>query len=99
MLFRSALQVKIQDFNGPTMELTSPLMKKSGIVVDIPAEPKVNLPDDFLIDMIRVNTGSGTWDTNSKAAINLSNGMLVVSQTPAVLKEIEALLGLLGQYQ
>jgi type II secretory pathway component GspD/PulD (secretin) len=94
-----ALQVKIQDFNGPVMELTSPLTKKSGIILEIPSEPKVNLPDDFLIDMIKVNTGSGTWDTNPKAAINLNNGMLVVSQTPAVLKEIDALLGLLGQYQ
>jgi type II secretory pathway component GspD/PulD (secretin) len=94
-----ALQVKIQDFNGPVMELTSPLSKKSGITIDLPSDPKVSLPDDFLIDMIRVNTGNGTWDTNPKAAINLSNGMLVVSQTPSVLREIDALLGKLGQYQ
>ena len=94
-----ALQVKLQDFNGPSMELTSPLSKRSGIVIDIPSEPKVNLPDDFLVDMIRVNTGNGSWDSNPKAAISLNNGMLVVSQTPSVLKEIDALLGLLGQYQ
>lgn len=94
-----ALQVKIQDFNGPVMELTSPLNKKSGITIDLPLDPKVSLPDDFLLDMIRVNTGNGSWDTNPKAAINLTNGMLVVSQTPSVLKEIDALLGLLGQYQ
>jgi hypothetical protein len=94
-----ALQVKIQDFAGPVMELTSPLSKKSGVIIDLPSDPKVCLTDDFLIDMIRVNTGNGTWDTNSKAAINLTNGMLVVSQTPSVLKEIDALLGKLGQYQ
>jgi len=94
-----ALQVKIQDFNGPVMELTSPLTKKPGVTIDYPSEPKVNLPDDFLIDMIRVNTGNGSWDSNPKAAINLTNGMLVVSQTPSVLREIDALLGLLGQYQ
>lgn len=94
-----ALQVKIQDFNGPVMELTSPLTKKSGITIDLPSEPKVNLPDEFLVDMIRVNTGNGSWDTNPKAAVNLNNGMLIVSQTPSVLKEIDALLGLLGQYQ
>ena len=94
-----ALQVKIQDFDGPVMELTSPQSKKSGITVAIPTDPKVTLPDDFLIDMIRVNTGSGSWDSNPKAAINLNNGMLVVSQTPSVLREIDALLGKLGQYQ
>ena len=94
-----ALQVKIQDFNGPVMELTSPSMRKSGITVDIPSEPKVNLPDDFLVDMIRVNTGNGSWDSNPKAAINLNNGMLIVSQTPGVLREVDALLGKLGQYQ
>jgi len=94
-----ALQVKIQDFDGPVMELTSPSTRKSGITVAIPTDPKVTLPDDFLIDMIRVNTGSGSWDSNPKAAINLNNGMLVVSQTPSVLREIDALLGKLGQYQ
>ena len=94
-----ALQVKIQDFNGPVMELTSPLSKKSGITLDLPTDAKVSLPDDFLLDMIRVNTGNGSWDSNPKAAISLTNGMLVVSQTPPVLKEIDALLGLLGQYQ
>jgi len=94
-----ALQVKIQDFDGPVMELTSPQSRKSGITVAIPTDPKVALPDDFLIDMIRVNTGSGSWDSNPKAAINLNNGMLVVSQSPSVLREIDALLGKLGQYQ
>ena len=29
----------------------------------------------------------------------LQNGVLVVSQTPSVLREIESLLGLLGQYR
>jgi hypothetical protein len=95
-----ALQVKIQDFDGPVVELTSPVTRgKTGITVALPSEPKVVLTDDFLIDMVKVNTGNGSWDSNPKAAIQLNNGMLVVSQTPSVLKEIEALLGLLGQYQ
>lgn len=93
-----ALQVKIQDFDGPVVELTSPASRKSGVTVLL-SEPKVGLPDDFLIDMVRVNTGNGSWESNPRAAILLNNGMLVVSQTPSVLKEIEALLGLLGQYQ
>ena len=31
--------------------------------------------------------------------MHLHNGMLVVTQTPAVLREIESLLSMLGQYQ
>lgn len=93
-----ALQVKIQDFMGPKVELTSPASKQMGVTVTL-EEPKDPIPDDFLLEMIRVNTGSGTWDSNPKAAITLNNGMLTVSQTPAVLREIDRLLGLLGQYQ
>ena len=49
--------------------------------------------------MIKANTGGGSWDSNSKAALNLNNGTLVVTQTPSVLREIDNLLNLLGQYQ
>ena len=96
-----ALQVKIQDFIGPVVELTGSNNKKMGpgAVITMIEEPKTPIPDDFLLDMIRVNTGNGSWDSNPKAAINLNNGMLVVSQTPSVLREIDSLLGLLGQYQ
>jgi hypothetical protein len=63
-------------------------------------EPKDPLiPEEFLITLIRENTGNGSWDSNPKAAINMNNGMLVVSQTPSVLREIESLMGLLGQYR
>lgn len=96
-----ALQVKIQDFIGPVVELSGANNKKLGptAVITMIEEPKTPIPDEFLLDMIRANTGAGTWDSNPKAAVNLSNGMLVVSQTPSVLKEIDALLGQLGQYQ
>ena len=96
-----ALQVKIQDFIGPVVELTGPHDKNRGpsLVVTMIDEPKTPIPDDFLLDMIRSNTGNGSWDSNPKAAISLNNGMLVVSQSPSVLKEIDRLLGLLGQYQ
>lgn len=94
-----ALQVKIQDFAGPTVELTSPSSKKPGVVLGFPEEPKTVVTDDFLLDMIKANTGGGTWDSNPKAALNLNNGTLVVTQTPSVLHEIDNLLNLLGQYQ
>ncbi|MBV8880097.1 MAG: hypothetical protein JO332_09055 [Planctomycetaceae bacterium] len=94
-----ALQVKIQDFAGPTVELTSPSSKKPGVVLGFPEEPKTQLPDEFLLDMIKANTGGGSWDSNPKAALNLNNGTLVVTQTPGVLREIDNLLNMLGQYQ
>jgi hypothetical protein len=94
-----ALQVRIQDFAGPTVELAGSTSKKPGVVVNFPDEPKVQLPDDFLLDMIKANTGGGSWDSNPKAALNLNGGTLVVTQTPSVLREIDQLLNVLGQYQ
>ncbi len=94
-----ALQVKIQDFAGPTVELNSASSKRPGVVVGFPEEPKTVVTDDFLLDMIKANTGGGSWDSNPKAALNLNNGTLVVTQTPSVLREIDNLLNLLGQYQ
>lgn len=92
-----ALQVKIQDFAGPKVELTNKPKEVGGVfTID---EPKTVIEDDFLLTMIRTNTGNGSWDGNSNAAIDLHNGQLVVTQTPAVLREIENLLNLLGQYQ
>jgi len=93
-----ALQVKIQDFAGPKVELVAK-GSKPDIGVVIIDEPKTVITDDFLLDMIKANTGGGTWDSNPRAALSLTGGTLVVTQTPAVLKEIDQLLNLLGQYQ
>lgn len=94
-----ALQVKIQDFPGPVVELTASGSKKVGPLISSLVEPVTPIPDDFLIDMIKANTGGGSWDSNPRAAVTVTNGMLVVNQTPSVLREIDSLLGLLGQYQ
>lgn len=97
-----SMMVKLQDYPGPKVELAGP--SKNGpstvnivLTVEEPKDPPI--PEDFLITLIRENTGAGSWDSNPKAAISMNNGMLVVSQTPSVLREIEALLGLLGQYR
>lgn len=96
-----SMLVKLQDHRGPVMELVKPGqsdMLKSGVfVIDEPAPPPVD--EDFMVQLLRENTGSGAWDGNPKAAISLNNGILVVSQTPSVLLEIERLLALLGQYR
>lgn len=92
-----ALQVKIQDFAGPVVELTTKT-REVGAVFTID-EPKTVIEDDFLLTMVKTNTGLGSWDSNPHAVIDLHNGMLVVTQTPSVLREIESLLNRLGQYQ
>ena len=50
------------------------------------------MTDDFLVMLIRSHTGERTWDSNPRAALTLRNGLLTVTQTPAVQREIEALL-------
>jgi hypothetical protein len=48
---------------------------------------------------VKENTGAGSWDSNPRAAITLANGMLVVTQTPMVHREVESLLRRLGQFR
>ena len=43
--------------------------------------------------VIQANTGDRSWDTNPRAAITLQNGLLYVTQTPGVHREIDLLLG------
>jgi type II secretory pathway component GspD/PulD (secretin) len=93
-----ALQVKIQDFAGPKVELVAKSSKPDVGIFTID-EPHVAVPDDFLQEMVKTNTGNGNWDSNPRASMVLTNGSLVVSQSPNVLREIENLLNLLGQYQ
>jgi hypothetical protein len=97
-----SMLVKLQDHAGPKVELiqpgkngASPIMGPEFLLE--PSPPPVD--EDFMLQLIKENTGSGAWDNNPKAAISLNNGILVVSQTPSVLREIDRLLGLLGQYR
>ena len=47
---------------------------------------------DTLVMLVRDHTGDKSWDNDPRTAINLSNGMLHVMQTPRVHKEIETFL-------
>lgn len=92
--------LKIADFAGPRMELVSPTagsMPMSGIQITLD-DPKPIMEPDFLVELIRSNTGGRGWE-NGKATIDLVDGRLVVSQTPAVHREIDALLRRVGQYR
>ena len=91
--------VKIMDFPGPRMELTSPTASTPIPTLGIELfEPKPIIEPDFLVDLIRSNTGGRSWDAG-KASMDLADGRLVVTQTPAVHREIEALLRKVGQYR
>lgn len=97
-----SMLVKLQDHAGPKVELIQPGKGGHGPVIGPefiiePSPPPVD--EDFMVMLIKENTGSGSWDSNPKAAISLNNGMLVVSQTSSVLREVEKFLGLLGQYR
>jgi hypothetical protein len=94
--------MELKDFPGPRMELVSPNATSpgmTGITVTMIDDPKPPLiPEDVLVQLIKENTGGRSWD-NDKTAISVANGMLVVSQSPSVHREIQRLLGLLGQYR
>lgn len=96
--------MELKDFPGPRMELVSPngsnQSMTAGIMVGFPDEPKPPLiPEDVLLQLVKENTGGRSWESNDKAAVSVANGMLVVSQSPSVHREIQKLLGLLGQYR
>jgi len=93
--------MSLQDFPGPRMELVAPKGGVSsgpltGIELIEPKPPTV--PPDMLVELIKDNAGFRSWE-NRNASIELRNGMLLVSQTPKVHREIKALLAKLGQYQ
>ena len=50
------------------------------------------ITDEFLIMLLKSSTGGQSWDTNPRAGISVREGLLFVTQTPGVHREIEALL-------
>src|SRR6185436_7384206 len=96
------LLVKIQDFNGPKVELVSPQKGGSGPLVGgvfTLDEPKSVITEEFITDMVKQNTGDKSWDENPNASMNLTNGVLVVSQSKKVHEEIKRFINLLRQFK
>ena len=54
---------------------------------------------DFFLELIPMLVGGDSWNRDSEASITRSNGLLVVTQTPEVHREIVKLLRLLEQYR
>ncbi|HVE42026.1 MAG TPA: hypothetical protein VNM14_19180 [Planctomycetota bacterium] len=91
---RSALR-KLQDFPGPKLEL-----QRGGRLVECTLgcifcfdDAQLGCPrEDFLVMLVRENTGDRSWDSSPQASLALSSGRLYVTQTPRVHREIENLL-------
>jgi hypothetical protein len=94
------LLVKIQDFPGPKVELTSPTGTRAdmGMVVTL-GDGRPPMTEEFITEMVKNNTGDRTWEENPNASITLANGLLVVSQSRRVHEEIRVFLAKLQQYR
>lgn len=96
------LLVKIQDFPGPKVELVSPSKGGGGPLTGATfslEEPRSTLTEEFVTEMVKQNTGDKSWDENPNASINLTNGVLVVSQSKRVHEEIKRFINLLRQFK
>lgn len=47
---------------------------------------------DMLVQLVQTHTGTGTWAQNPRTTLSEVNGMLVITQTDKVHREIEGLL-------
>lgn len=96
------LLLKIQDFPGPHVELTAggsggtPL---TGATFALDEEPKNVISEDFIVEILKSNTGDGAWDENENASITLANGLLIVTQSKKVHGEVDRMLNLLRQFK
>ncbi len=91
------LLVKIKDFPGPNIEL-----KMNEVGTEFPDDTFGNGSNptedpDFITNLIKTHTCSKSWEENPKVSIALSNGLLVVAQTPAGHKEVLNLLNRLRE--
>ena len=96
-----SLLLKLRDFPGPEVELVEatggggPLMG----ACFFPLEPGPTIHVDMVTDLIMSNTGGTSWDDNPDVSLELANGRLIVTHSPAVHREIATLLRRLEQYR
>src|SRR5688572_29502598 len=96
------LLFRLRDFAGPRVELTVPGgagAALAGASFTLEEEPKGELTEEFLLDLIKTNTGDRSWDDSSNTSINQINGLLVISQSKPVHEETRLLLDLLRQFK
>jgi type II secretory pathway component GspD/PulD (secretin) len=80
----------IQDFPGVEIVLSVDGGTNINPVVDDAGGSEVPIAE-----LVRAHTGGKSWDENPKFSVALQNGLLVVKQTPEVLRQITRLLDML----
>ncbi|MBI4564079.1 MAG: hypothetical protein HY716_05220 [Planctomycetes bacterium] len=95
------LFLKLQDFPGPRVELMNPSSAggMTGAMFSLTEEPESVISEEFLTELIHSNTGGRSWDENSNTNVTLTNGLLIITQSRSVHKEIGRLIELLRQYK
>ncbi len=91
------LMLRVGDFPGPKVELSSNPAQGPTITVGWdPEPPKPQFEEDLLMELVKGNTGGGSWE-NPACSITYANGMLIVSQGTSSHREIADFLNKLRQ--
>lgn len=96
------LLLKISNFPGPKLELTGGEGSggSTGITFTVEEPQQSKVDEGFLEELIKTNTGGKSWEENPNAAVRITpTGILIVTQTRAVHKEVENLLNMLRHYK
>lgn len=95
------LLFRIRDFPGPNLELVPPQDGGNQLGAAFEQEEEGGAVEDpnFILNMVKTHTCVGSWDTNPKVSISISNGLLIVTQTRAGHKEIVNLLNKLRAFK
>lgn len=81
----------VQDFPGVDIDLS-----QAGIGTTIGGIVDDSGGGEFPIEeLVKAHTGGRSWEENPKAACSLSNGLLVIKNTPEVHKQVRRLLDML----
>lgn len=91
------LLAKIEDFPGPRIELGHPSRERGLLVMTLEYFPPPRVfPEDLLLDLVRTHTGGRSWNDVPGASMTYRDGLLYVTQTRDVHREIGDLLSRLG---
>lgn len=93
------LMFRIQDFPAPEISLKSG--SEAEVSVAFSDEPPAKFTDpNFIVDVIKQNCGGDTWERVEGASVAMAaGGVLLVTQSQAVHKEIAKLINLLRMYK
>ncbi|HXX93394.1 MAG TPA: hypothetical protein VEN81_07155 [Planctomycetota bacterium] len=80
----------IHDFPGVDLDLS-----KNGIGVVTLNQDTGDSPEVPIEEMVRAHTGGRTWEENPKCVCRMTNGLLVVKNTPEVHAQVVRLLDML----